>query len=727
MTEAGTRDRWIMVGLVILGLFTVLAGVLSGRSTINYVLGREAREAALAWSAEIDQRLRNARGETAGPAAIQDIHALNAAALDEIVTGGNQATITLPAGPSFREDGLSLIDGIDRITRGWFLSNIEDNNGEFVSQMDGFAVLTPNGQALAVGGGLSPDTVSGILGESGVKTALADAVSENTVKLANLSGDADLGGENSGVKDGGKDLRMAFVPVTQDGQVSRVYAFAVDQTAAASLTNVALAVVTLTTSLLIVMGFSVPAAIASRRIRERWHAEDKIRFLAMHDSLTGLPNRVQFNQHLERAVARAKRHDNMMAVLCLDLDRFKDVNDTLGHATGDALLEEVAARLKENVREVDLVGRLGGDEFAIVAEEIDTPEGAMRLARRVCNALGAGYQVNGHEVTTSASVGIALGPLDNEPVEALMKNADLALYRAKDDGRNTFRFFEPAMDAALQKRRRLENDLRNALRKNQLYLDYQPQFGLENGRLTGYEALVRWWHPSEGEIPPSTFIPIAEETGLIVPLGEWILKTACTYATTWPLDTKLAVNLSPAQFKTQDVYALVRRVLSETGLEPNRLELEITEGIILQNTESVIDTLTRLDQLGVSIAMDDFGTGYSSLSYLTRFPVKKIKIDRSFIDTLGSSEQTSAIVSSIVGLGQSLHVTITAEGVETEGQAAMLKKWGCDQVQGYYYGRPEADVSEDESGDTPLDARSSAGPADAPDEPHPPLPRPLVA
>jgi EAL domain-containing protein (putative c-di-GMP-specific phosphodiesterase class I) len=244
-------------------------------------------------------------------------------------------------------------------------------------------------------------------------------------------------------------------------------------------------------------------------------------------------------------------------------------------------------------------------------------------------------------------------------------------------------------------------------------LDYQPQFGLDNGKLTGYEALVRWWHPSEGEIPPTTFIPIAEETGLIAPLGEWILKTACTYATTWPLDTKLAVNLSAAQFKTQDVYGLVRRVLAETGLEPERLELEITEAIILQNTDAVIDTLTKLDQLGVCIAMDDFGTGYSSLSYLTRFPVKKIKIDRSFIDTLGTSERTSAIVSSIVGLGQSLNVTITAEGVETEGQAAMLKKWGCDQVQGYYYGRPDAEVAEDEAGDTPLGDR--------------PLRRPLVA
>ena len=385
-----------------------------------------------------------------------------------------------------------------------------------------------------------------------------------------------------------------------------------------------------------------------------------------------------------------------MAVLCLDLDRFKDVNDTLGHPTGDALLEEVAARLKSNVREIDLVGRLGGDEFAVVAEDLDAAEGAVRLARRLCTALAELYQVNGHEVSTSASIGIALGPIDGTSGETLMKEADLALYRAKQDGRNTFRFFEPAMDAALQKRRQLENDLRRALRKNELYLDYQPQFDLESGTLTGYEALVRWWHPTDGDMSPSTFIPIAEETGLIAPLGEWILRTACGYAATWERDLTLAVNLSPAQFKTQDIEALVKKVLAETGLEPNRLELEITEATLLQNTDAVVETLTRLDQIGVSIAMDDFGTGYSSLSYLTRFPVKKIKIDRSFIDTLGVSPQTSAIVSSIVGLGQSLHVIITAEGVETEDQAEMLKQWGCDQVQGFYYGRPEPEVPESE-------------------------------
>ncbi len=543
-------------------------------------------------------------------------------------------------------------------------------------------MLGPDFTPLAVGGDLSAAALERLLALGESKAALAEAVQKDAVVTAAMPGD--------------DDLRLAFVPATEQGKIARIYAFAVDQSAAAALTNLALTVVTLTTSLLIVMGFSVPAAIASRRIRERWLAEDQIRFLAMHNSLTGLPNRLQLRQHLDRAVARAKRHGHLMAVFCLDLDRFKNVNDTLGHATGDALLVEVSARLRESVRESDLVGRLGGDEFAIVAEDLEAPEDAMRLARRVCTALGEAYHVNGHEVTSSGSIGIAIGPNDSDVPDALLKNADLALYRAKEDGRNTFRFFEPAMDAALQKRRKLENDLRNALRKNQLYLDYQPQFDLVNGRLTGYEALVRWWHPSEGEIPPTTFIPIAEETGLIVPLGEWILKTACSYATTWPLDTKLAVNLSPAQFKTQDVYGLVLRVLGETGLAPERLELEITENIILQNTDAVLDTLTRLDQLGVSIAMDDFGTGYSSLSYLTRFPVKKIKIDRSFIDTLGTSPQTSSIVSSIVGLGQSLHVTITAEGVETEGQAAMLRKWGCDQVQGFYYGKPDADVPESE-------------------------------
>ncbi|MGZ5916000.1 MAG: putative bifunctional diguanylate cyclase/phosphodiesterase [Methyloceanibacter sp.] len=680
--EVAGRDRLVMAGLVVLGLLTVVAGVVSGRSTIGYVLNRDAREAVLSEASKLDGNL-GAQASSASSPLDKGVQTLDDGKLRAAFAGTQDQPATLPPDRGADEDGFNLLGGMDRMILSWMAHHSKRPVGEHVSKLDGFAVLDADKVPLALGGGLSPGALNDMLGRNDVAAVLNAALHNNAVAMTNPT-------------PGDGNHRVAFVPMSQGGKIERVYAFTVDQAAAANMTNTALTVVTLTTSLLIVMGFSVPALIASRRIRERWLAEDQIRFLAMHDSLTGLPNRVQLRQHLERASARSRRHDQSLAVLCLDLDRFKDVNDTLGHATGDALLVEVSARLRENVREIDLVGRLGGDEFAIVAEDLDSPEAAMRVARRVCESLCQLYQVNGHEVTTSASIGIALGPVQGEAADVLMKNADLALYRAKQDGRNTFRFFEPAMDAALQKRRRLEHELRNALRKNQLYLDYQPQFNLESGRLMGYEALVRWWHPSEGEVPPATFLPIAEETGLIAPLGEWILRTACAYATTWPLDTTLAVNLSPAQFKTQDVVALVRKVLAETGLDPHRLELEITEGILLQNTDAVVETLTRLDELGVSIAMDDFGTGYASLNYLTRFPVSKIKIDRSFIDTLGVSPQTSAIVSSIVGLGQSLKVTITAEGVETEGQAAMLKKWGCDQVQGFYYGKPDAEVPESE-------------------------------
>jgi diguanylate cyclase (GGDEF)-like protein len=527
-----------MAGLVVLGVLTVIAGVLSGHSTVDYVLGRDAQEAVLSWAAEIDTKLD--KSDAPRHVLDKDIQILDASPFQQNLTSISGKPAGLPANQGFSRGGFGLVEVLDRMTGGWALGHSRQPKDDFVSKLDGFAVLDPNETPIATAGNLSADKLATLLTQDKVREALTTSTRENAVDVAST--------------DEAGDTRVAFGPVTQDGKIARIYAFSLDQSAAA-LTNVALTVATLMASLFIVLGFSVPAEIASRRIRERWLAEDQIRHLALHDSITGLPNRLQFHQHLDRAVARAKRHGQLMAVFGLDLDRFKDVNDTLGHATGDALLEEVAARRK-SVRESDLVGRLGGDEFAIVGEDINAPEDAMPLARRVCTALGESYHVNGHELTISASIGIALGPVDGEPSDALLKNADLALYRAKEDGRNTFRFFEPAMDAALQKRRRLEADLRAALRKNQLYLDYQPQFDLETGRLTGYEALVRWWHPTEGEISPTTFIPIAEETGLIVPLGEWILRTACSYATTWPLDTNLAVNLSPAQFKTQDVYGL---------------------------------------------------------------------------------------------------------------------------------------------------------------------------
>jgi len=673
--DLGARDRWVMAGLVMLGLFTAIAGVFSGRSATNYLLAKDAYGAALSSAGKIDKTLTEP-----GPIATSVLDS-NLEILDPAKLRGSLGTAPTKA-PIGDDDGFDLLAGFDRSIVSWAAKRAGPTRDDYVSKLDGFAIVGLDRMPLATSGNVTQTRLKDLLARKEIEADFNSAVAQRAVTVS-----SDLGGAN----------RVAFVPMLQGDQVERVYAFELNQSAAASMTKVVLTVVTLTTTLLIVMGFTVPAAIAARRIRERWLAEDKIRYLALHDSLTGLPNRVQLRQHLDGAIARSRRHGQLMAVLCLDLDRFKNVNDTLGHPTGDALLEEVASRLRTNIREIDLVGRLGGDEFAVVAEDLDAADGAVRLARRLCTALGELYQVNGHEVSTSTSIGIALGPMEGKSAEILMKEADLALYRAKQDGRNTFRFFEPAMDAALQKRRQLENDLRSALRKNdELYLDYQPQFDLENGKLTGYEALVRWRHPTEGDVSPSVFIPIAEETGLIAPLGEWILRTACTYATSWEHDLTLAVNLSPAQFKTQDIEALVKKVLDETGLAPRRLELEITEATLLQNTDAVMETLTALDRLGVAIAMDDFGTGYSSLSYLTRFPVKKIKIDRSFIDTLGTSPQTSAIVSSIVGLGQSLHVTITAEGVETEDQAEMLKQWGCNQVQGLYFGRPEPEVPESE-------------------------------
>jgi len=527
--EVFARDRLIMVGLVVLGLLTVIAGVGSGHSAIDYVLNRDAREAALSQAAKLDATLSAPTPFPSG-SLTKDLQTVDGGKLRETFAGSDGRPATLPPDRGANEDGFTLLGGLDRVVLGWMARHNKRPVDEHVSKLDGFAVLDAGKTPLVLGGSLTPAALRDMLSRSDIAAALDTALATDAVALTST---AALDGTH----------RLAFVPMSQGGKVERVYAFTVDQAAAADMTSTALTVVTLTTSLLIVMGFSVPAAIAARRIRERWLAEDQIRFLALHDSLTGLPNRVQLRQHLERAAARSRRHDNSLAVLCLDLDRFKNVNDTLGHATGDALLVEVAARLRENVREIDLVGRLGGDEFAIVAEDIDSPEAAVRVARRVCEALGQTHRVNGHDVTTSASIGIALGPVQGEGAEVLMKNADLALCRAKQDGRNTFRFFEPAMDAALQKRRRLEHELRNALSKNQLYLDYQPQFDLGNGKLTGYEALVRWWHPSEGEVPPATFLPIAEETGLIAPLGEWILRTACAYATTWPADTTLAVNL----------------------------------------------------------------------------------------------------------------------------------------------------------------------------------------
>jgi diguanylate cyclase (GGDEF)-like protein/PAS domain S-box-containing protein len=416
-------------------------------------------------------------------------------------------------------------------------------------------------------------------------------------------------------------------------------------------------------------------------------AEQRAHHLALHDPMTELPNRVLLCQRLEQALAGVRRRDDMTAVLMVDLDRFKSVNDTLGHAAGDRLISLCSRRLEACVRETDTVARLGGDEFAIVQAGVEGPKQAEALCSRLLTAFVQPFELDGHEIIVTASIGVALAPGDADEPGRLLQYADVALYRAKEEGRNTFRFFEPEMDGRLQARRALERDLRTALVRGELQLHYQLQVDAQGEQPVGVEALARWHHPERGSVPPKEFIPVAEETGLILLLGEQVLRTACAQAAKWP-KVRLAVNLSPVQFRHGDLVGLVRRVLRETGLEPKRLELEITEGALLTDMEAALAALGRLRELGVRIAMDDFGAGYSSFGYLQKFPFDTIKIDGSFIGALETRSEADAIVRAVVSLGRSLGMRTCAEGVETAGQLAFLKAEGCDEVQGFYLSPP---------------------------------------
>jgi diguanylate cyclase (GGDEF)-like protein/PAS domain S-box-containing protein len=423
-------------------------------------------------------------------------------------------------------------------------------------------------------------------------------------------------------------------------------------------------------------------------VTERKRAEARIEHMAHHDALTGLPNRVLFNRRLDEALERVKRQDESVAILCLDLDQFKSVNDTLGHPVGDKLLKAVATRIAHCLPERGLVARLGGDEFAIIQGSIASPDDASRLAARLIEVVSETYQLGEHEVVVGASVGIALAPEDGEASDVLLRAADMALYRAKSDGRGMFHFFEPEMDRRIQARRSLELDLRKAYQNGEFELYYQPLMNLQRDEVSGFEALLRWPHPERGMIQPGDFIPLAEEIGLIVPIGEWVLRRACEDAATWPANIKVAVNLSPVQFRNRGLVQAVVSALAHSGLAANRLELEITESVLLGDTEANIATLHSLRALGASISMDDFGTGYSSLSYLRSFPFDKIKIDRSFVNEMMERADCVAIIRAVAGLGMSLGIATTAEGVETSDQLDRLRAEGCTEIQGYLVSPP---------------------------------------
>ncbi len=480
----------------------------------------------------------------------------------------------------------------------------------------------------------------------------------------------------------------AYVPVKRDGRVLGVIEAYVDQAAreqriAASFRYVALAVAAALCAL---------AAVAvwqwQQHLKRQREAERKVRYLAHHDALTGAVNRASFSTALDEAQSQAKAGGPSFAVLCVDLDHFKEVNDSLGHAAGDAVLRGVASRLSALVRRQDVVARLGGDEFAVLQTGITSADEVAGLAARVVEALTRPHEVRGQQVRGGASVGAAIYDADTPNVDALLHRADAALYHAKLNGRARFSFYDAASDQLRQERVATARQLREALQDGQLHLHFQPLYEGDGRTLVGYEALVRWTHPQRGPVSPAEFIPLAEETGLIDDLGAWVLERSCEDAACWPASLSLAVNLSALQFRSGRLVGTVARCLQKSGLPASRLELEITESLLMSNTEQVLQTLHQLTATGVRISMDDFGTGYSSLAYLWRFPFDKVKIDRAFTQNLDKDPKVSLIVRSIVLLAHSLNIRVNAEGVESTSQLRALQEHGCDELQGFLLGRP---------------------------------------
>jgi diguanylate cyclase (GGDEF)-like protein len=449
------------------------------------------------------------------------------------------------------------------------------------------------------------------------------------------------------------------------------------------------ALTVLAAGIVITTFLAVYLGLASRNSRQLALANRRVLELAQTDILTGLPNRAFFLEQLEEVDSYKRRGSGAFSILMLDLDRFKNVNDSLGHAAGDALLRQVALRLKSAIRSADVLARLGGDEFAIIQAGCDDQRaGSIDLATRIAKLIAEPFLLQGNQVEVGTSIGIAMAPEHGSDQEQLLKKADLALYRSKSAGRNCFTLYDEAMSAELEARNTLESDLRDAIARCQFELHYQPFFDVQTGQRRGLEALVRWRHPTRGLIPPDQFIPLAEETGLIVPLGEWVLRRACDDATSWPADIKVAVNLSPVQLKQVELFDVIQSALRSSGLPPERLEIELTESVLLERAVENHALMERLKSIGISLALDDFGTGYSSLSCLTAFPFDKIKIDRSFIGNLTKRHKSSAIISSIVTLARGLNLSVTAEGVETQEQFERLKTLGVNFAQGYLLGRP---------------------------------------
>lgn len=545
-----------------------------------------------------------------------------------------------------------------------------------------FKIFTPAGKLRVTSDGLAAiSTSSGDLGEH-------NAIAKEVTRTGNVHIEIEEGTPPN------RPTRYAeaYLPLVIDGQTVAILETYVDQTAEYGVFRNYFLAATSSLAVLIGMAFAFPAWGFYRRNLQKIAADEQVRFLAHHDWLTRLPNRAWFLENLRNALANTERDGNSVALHYLDLDHFKQVNDKLGHATGDLLLGAFAERLRSVVRPNEMIARLGGDEFAIAQLSISDRTEAEALAKRVLQVLAAPFVMGDHEIAVTSSIGIAISPADGRNPEHLIHSADLALYAAKGQGRERYCFFEETMNAELDRRSRLERLLRETTANESFKLYFQPLQDGTKHRICGFEALLRLPQADGTLIPPDQFIPLAEETGLITTIGTWVIKQACKVAATWPAHLTIAVNLSPKQFKDGRLVEVVREALAASGLAAERLELEITEGLLLADTENTLQQLAALKTLGVAIVMDDFGTGYSSLSYLWKFPFNKIKVDKSFMGAFAGEHEIGSIMRTIIALGRAMDITITAEGVETEAQASFLYDIACDQLQGFHLGRPVPEV-----------------------------------
>jgi diguanylate cyclase (GGDEF)-like protein len=630
LVSFGKREALRLAGILVLGcVFISGAGYLLVNRTVDAVLRAEAEQTAQDWAEYFTKRVSNIEAIASGEAP-------SAADISLIESASNMGSV--------------------------FRFKLFDENGRLRLTADRTEILAAQ-----------PGTLSGH------NALAARATAEGRIFVDFMSG--------AGKPDRPAHYFEAYVPVHRDGRAVAVVEVYVDQSVRFVRYRASATTVSIIAGLLAGFAFGAPAYALYLRSRQVARADARVHFLARHDALTGLANRTLLNERMAQAMERTLRGE-MVAIHMLDLDHFKPVNDAFGHPVGDKLLRIAGERLAGVVRETDIVARVGGDEFTVLQSGLRSAGQAAALAQRIIDAMSRPYHIDGNRLLIGASVGIAMAPADGIDPDQIVRNADLALYRAKADGRANYRFFESMMHTQMQERRQLERDLRKALTAGEFELHYQPTVDLATHEVRGFEALIRWSHPEKGPISPGEFIPVAEEIGMIVPIGEWVIREACRTAARWPANLRISVNLSPVQLRSPALLSGIVGALAASGLPANRLELEITETALIENSANTIRVLHDIRELGVRVAMDDFGTGYSSLSHLQSFPFDRIKIDRSFIKDVADNASSLSIIRAVVSLARGLGVATTAEGVETTEQFAIVTSEGCTEMQGFLKSKP---------------------------------------